>query len=155
MYALSDLGSRRRKLGNMVESGDKGATSDVGQGTSHTIDKHPRLAGVACPGNLCLFRGCIGRLFRSVTSTSSHVFVTMHRCLRLLRPSAKLRWTRDPGRRWLSVPAAELRFGQPLHETHPHLLKAGEGATLSSPIRRMLTGTSGCSHSWHHGPRIL
>ena len=25
-----------------------------------------------------------------------------------------------------SVPAAELRFGQPLHETHPHLLKAGE-----------------------------
>ncbi|KAF2468477.1 xaa-Pro aminopeptidase-like protein [Lindgomyces ingoldianus] len=30
------------------------------------------------------------------------------------------------GRKQLSVSAAELRFGQPLHETHPHLLKAGE-----------------------------
>jgi hypothetical protein len=25
------------------------------------------------------------------------------------------------------VHAADLRFGQPLHETHPHLLEAGEG----------------------------
>lgn len=32
-------------------------------------------------------------------------------------------------RRHMSVSAAELRFGQPLHETHPHLLKAGEGET--------------------------
>lgn len=31
-----------------------------------------------------------------------------------------------PARRNL-VSAAELQFGQPLHETHPHLLKAGEG----------------------------
>ncbi|KAF2020978.1 hypothetical protein BU24DRAFT_339405 [Aaosphaeria arxii CBS 175.79] len=29
-------------------------------------------------------------------------------------------------RRGISVSAAELRFGQPLHETHPHLLKPGE-----------------------------
>ncbi|KAK2740500.1 hypothetical protein FQN55_008843 [Onygenales sp. PD_40] len=30
-------------------------------------------------------------------------------------------------RRWYgSVSAAELRFGQPVHETHPHILKAGE-----------------------------
>ncbi|KAF2277149.1 uncharacterized protein EI97DRAFT_432763 [Westerdykella ornata] len=29
-------------------------------------------------------------------------------------------------RRGMSVSAAELRFGQPVHETHPHLLKAGE-----------------------------
>lgn len=35
------------------------------------------------------------------------------RCSTLLRPYA-------------SVSAVELRFGQPLHETHPHLLKAGE-----------------------------
>ncbi|KAL2366612.1 hypothetical protein RJZ56_000445 [Blastomyces dermatitidis] len=27
---------------------------------------------------------------------------------------------------YASVSAAELRFGQPLHETHPHILKAGE-----------------------------
>ncbi|KAF2091772.1 hypothetical protein K490DRAFT_30835 [Saccharata proteae CBS 121410] len=29
-------------------------------------------------------------------------------------------------RRCVSVSAADLQFGQPLHETHPHLLKAGE-----------------------------
>ncbi|KAK2744254.1 hypothetical protein FQN57_004339 [Myotisia sp. PD_48] len=29
-------------------------------------------------------------------------------------------------KRYSSVAAAELQFGQPLHETHPHLLKAGE-----------------------------
>lgn len=29
-------------------------------------------------------------------------------------------------RHYASVSAAELQFGQPLHETHPHLLKAGE-----------------------------
>ncbi|KAK2816015.1 hypothetical protein FQN49_008070 [Arthroderma sp. PD_2] len=29
-------------------------------------------------------------------------------------------------RKYSSVSAAELQFGQPLHETHPHLLKAGE-----------------------------
>jgi hypothetical protein len=34
------------------------------------------------------------------------------------------------GRRRLNVAAAQLRFGQPLHETHGHLLKAGEGATV-------------------------
>ena len=32
-------------------------------------------------------------------------------------------------RRYTSVSAAELQFGQPLHETHPHLLKAGECET--------------------------
>ncbi|KAH8730778.1 peptidase M24, structural domain-containing protein [Phaeosphaeriaceae sp. PMI808] len=49
--------------------------------------------------------------------------------LRLLRPTVRGRWTRDAQQNWrryLNVPAAELRFGQPLHETHPHLLKAGE-----------------------------
>lgn len=29
-------------------------------------------------------------------------------------------------RRYSSIDASQLRFGQPLHETHPHLLKAGE-----------------------------
>ncbi|KAI4283706.1 MAG: hypothetical protein L6R35_005070 [Caloplaca aegaea] len=31
-----------------------------------------------------------------------------------------------PYRSYASVSAAELQFGQPLHETHPHLLKPGE-----------------------------
>ncbi|KAM0803744.1 putative metallopeptidase family M24 [Usnea florida] len=29
-------------------------------------------------------------------------------------------------RKYASISAAELQFGQPLHETHPHILKAGE-----------------------------
>ncbi|KAL7770331.1 hypothetical protein CFE70_000264 [Pyrenophora teres f. teres 0-1] len=65
----------------------------------------------------------------------------MDSALRLLRPTARVRWRGD-SRAWtrtrdarvgitrtyaeIAVPAAELRFGQPLHETHPHLLKAGE-----------------------------
>ncbi|KAF2874297.1 peptidase M24, structural domain-containing protein [Massariosphaeria phaeospora] len=52
----------------------------------------------------------------------------MSSTLRLLRPTCRVKW-RDrcwSSRRPLSVSAAELRFGQPLHETHPHLLKAGE-----------------------------
>jgi len=32
----------------------------------------------------------------------------------------------QPRRSYASVSAAELQFGQPVHETHPHLLKAGE-----------------------------
>ncbi|ORY03842.1 peptidase M24, structural domain-containing protein [Clohesyomyces aquaticus] len=52
--------------------------------------------------------------------------------LRTLRPLVRARRQRVPPICWLgktrqlSVPAAELQFGQPLHETHPHLLKAGE-----------------------------
>ncbi|KAI4710664.1 hypothetical protein J4E89_004252 [Alternaria sp. Ai002NY15] len=61
--------------------------------------------------------------------------------LRWLRPAARVPYRCDAARRVgrvqprvggtrayaaAAVPAAELRFGQPLHETHPHLLKAGE-----------------------------
>ena len=37
------------------------------------------------------------------------------------------------------MPAAQLSFGQPLHETHPHLLKAGEGATIPTGSSKLLT----------------
>lgn len=38
------------------------------------------------------------------------------------------------------VSAAELRFGQPLHETHPHLLMPGERELVMSGLpREMLT----------------
>ncbi|KAF1845096.1 xaa-Pro aminopeptidase-like protein [Cucurbitaria berberidis CBS 394.84] len=53
----------------------------------------------------------------------------MSSCIRLSRPVTRIRWRvadRHCWRGYASVPAAELRFGQPLHETHPHLLKAGE-----------------------------
>lgn len=34
--------------------------------------------------------------------------------------------TCPPQRAYATVSAAELQFGQPIHETHPHLLRAGE-----------------------------
>ncbi|GKT94209.1 metallopeptidase family M24 [Colletotrichum tofieldiae] len=39
------------------------------------------------------------------------------------RPSS---FTGHPLRRYSAVSAAELQFGQPVHETHPHILKTGE-----------------------------
>ena len=41
----------------------------------------------------------------------------------------RYRYALNRGRHYSSVSAAELQFGQPLHETHPHLLKAGERKT--------------------------
>ena len=41
-------------------------------------------------------------------------------------------------RQYSSVHASELSFGQPLHETHPHLLKAGERKVLKSPSMKSL-----------------
>ncbi|KAG0651779.1 Intermediate cleaving peptidase of 55 kDa [Hyphodiscus hymeniophilus] len=53
-----------------------------------------------------------------------------------LSPSKTRYWTTEPCRRgqhvqrtkrnYATVSAADLQFGQPVHETHPHLLKAGE-----------------------------
>jgi hypothetical protein len=90
-------------------------------------------------GNRCLFRR---RLIRPSQPPTSN---TMTLALRLLlRPTTRVRCrchaarqiprlaarpanTRTYAAAAAAVPAAELRFGQPLHETHPHLLKAGEG----------------------------
>lgn len=38
----------------------------------------------------------------------------------------RTRPTYSPSRSYASIPAEELQFGQPVHETHPHLLRAGE-----------------------------
>ncbi|KAF3006826.1 hypothetical protein E8E13_010594 [Curvularia kusanoi] len=51
--------------------------------------------------------------------------------LRLLRPAARAHWRPVRLQSWRAyataeVPASKLSFGQPLHETHPHLLKPGE-----------------------------
>lgn len=35
-------------------------------------------------------------------------------------------------RSYASVSATELQFGQPVYETHPHLLRPGEGLRLTS-----------------------
>ncbi|KAH7135760.1 peptidase M24, structural domain-containing protein [Dendryphion nanum] len=53
----------------------------------------------------------------------------MTACARVWQSLSRARWrggSRTLGRRGITVSASELRFGQPLHETHPHLLKAGE-----------------------------
>lgn len=43
-----------------------------------------------------------------------------------------------------SVSAAELQFGQPLHETHPHLLKAGERKIAGLNILQRITAHEEC-----------
>ncbi|KAL2832693.1 xaa-pro dipeptidase app [Aspergillus pseudoustus] len=44
----------------------------------------------------------------------------------LSRPSSKFQTQSAMRRGYASIAAAELKFGQPLHETHPHLLGPGE-----------------------------
>ncbi|KAK5166992.1 aminopeptidase [Saxophila tyrrhenica] len=41
-------------------------------------------------------------------------------------PTFRSRPCRISKRAYASVPAADLQFGQPLHETHPHIIKPGE-----------------------------
>jgi len=43
--------------------------------------------------------------------------------------------TTQSRRTYASISAADLQFGQPVHETHPHLLRAGESAYLSNHER--------------------
>ena len=52
-----------------------------------------------------------------------------------------------------SISAADLQFGQPVHETHPHLLKAGESKFIS--IRTRIGMLKIISHTWYHRSRIL
>jgi intermediate cleaving peptidase 55 len=51
--------------------------------------------------------------------------------------------SRYPGtsqpRTYASISAAELQFGQPVHETHPHLLRAGERRSPMNPVQPLLT----------------
>jgi hypothetical protein len=101
---------------------------------------------------------------RAIIRPSNFTIMTIP--LRLLRPATRIRWSPTTTRAWnrqcdtriwnrrgvASVPAAQLRFGQPLHETHPHLLEAGEGATAHGIRRCMLTSFH--SHTRHHSPRV-
>ena len=55
--------------------------------------------------------------------------------------------------------AADLRFGQPLHETHPHLLKAGERSLLPSSrtcnlFNEIADASSLFSHGRHPSTRV-
>ena len=68
----------------------------------------------------------------SSMQSCAHAFKQCTRSLTLPSAASITKWSlRRWGlpaqlRRYASVSAAELLFGQPLHETHPHLLKAGE-----------------------------
>ena len=53
-----------------------------------------------------------------------------------------------------SVPAAELQFGQPVHETHPHLLKAGERVYEGLPYLGGPADITCRSYSWYWRSRI-
>lgn len=58
-----------------------------------------------------------------------------------------------------TISAADLKFGQPLHETHPHLLKAGErmdlpcGYNISSPQANCEPVTPGITALEYHQRR--
>jgi hypothetical protein len=64
----------------------------------------------------------------SQTPTTRHLAQNVRRAKQLpIRPMAFDSTVNVNGRRhYASVSAAELQFGQPVHETHPHLLRAGE-----------------------------
>lgn len=81
----------------------------------------------------------------------------VQQCARQLRhscrPSLQSRQCLTPLRRAYatSVAAAELKFGQPLHETHPHILSPGERRYLSlhwtvSNVRLLMTDYFEQSH---------
>lgn len=58
-------------------------------------------------------------------------------------------------RSYAAVAASELQFGQPVHETHPHLLKAGESRV--GLIQWGLSATANIvpnSYTRHHCSRI-
>lgn len=44
--------------------------------------------------------------------------------------AARSRATTQPRRTYASVSAADLQFGQPVYETHPHLLRPGESVSI-------------------------
>lgn len=54
-------------------------------------------------------------------------------------------------RSFVTVNAADLRFGQPLHETHPHILRPGECMCCNSLHECALMCSS---NSWHYRCRV-
>ncbi|KAL8736819.1 MAG: hypothetical protein Q9166_000185 [cf. Caloplaca sp. 2 TL-2023] len=60
-----------------------------------------------------------------------------------------------PSRSYASVSAADLQFGQPVHETHPHLLKAGELTPGITAIEYAQRRSKLASKLPNHGVAIL
>jgi len=79
--------------------------------------------------------------------------------LRPLLSAARGRARRAPLpclRRGLAVSASDLVFGQPVYETHPHLLQAGESTLLLQLLQFGLNTWLiwRCSNPRHHSSRI-
>ena len=74
----------------------------------------------------------------------------LNKCIRpvVLRNSASIARQTPRGlsighnRSYSSVSAGELRFGQPVHETHPHLLEAGERKLIAFELRKDFADSS-------------
>lgn len=72
------------------------------------------------------------QLQRIFTSTPTRL------CLRYTASSNKACTTQRPRTYATIVSAADLKFGQPVHETHPHLLKAGESEYSIVHVEQLL-----------------
>lgn len=89
---------------------------------------------------------------------------TLHKCTRPVALRTVSSISRRPLNRrripaqlrsYASISAAELYFGQPLHETHPHLLKAGErkvtvhffAAQLTQPLSAVTPGITALEYA--------
>ena len=71
----------------------------------------------------------------------------------LLGLATTCRATFQSRRSYASISAADLQFGQPVHETHPHLLRAGESTYILKSANALLTQS--CSHSRHNRSGIF
>jgi hypothetical protein len=81
----------------------------------------------------------------------------------LLRPLARTntpwrrQFHRSTSRRTVeAISAKDLQFGQPVHETHPHLLKPGESALRLSNLLMNQSGAmlTCCSYTRHHSTGV-
>jgi hypothetical protein len=55
----------------------------------------------------------------------------------------------------MQISAADYQFGQPVHETHPHLLEAGESKSFINCNVNSNDADVQDSHAWYHGARVL
>lgn len=85
--------------------------------------------------------------FTSIHSSMQSCVQALNKCIRPVgsRTSASIarqaprRLSTGHNRSYSSVSAGELRFGQPVHETHPHLLEAGERKLIAFDLCNDLT----------------
>ena len=94
---------------------------------------------------------CLHAARRCTRQSATRITLSSTKCaLRREAPHSQCR----PYASTTSVAAAELQFGQPLHETHPHLLKAGESKYYGIKIRNLRLTRLFPSHARGNSSRI-